>query len=539
MPAATSTSRSRSRRRARKPRRCSPTPRRAASWSAPGISASFERPALLAREHLDDDRRRRPHRELLLVPHGAPHHHRRRPGQGHPAARRLPAGRAAPRSARAAGRADPDQGLDVRPSGDVYALLRLGRLHRHRCWSRSAAAPSSSTSTSSAPTARCAPTTSPDVTQLIGPGTGPGVLFTPYRRAWQTLTGATSGFTRLILRGTSSYPGLTTLDRPFYDSIRARQRCRSRRSRSSTRSTSASGSAPGSIAVEATAEAVGADTGSAKTAAVWRRPMRPKRGRARHRRHRAARQAGRRGAPPCRLSPSARHPARAAALGAGARRRVRRRRSARGARCRTVFAGVTTSCTAPPRPPAARTSTSATRSPRPGTCIEAAAAAGVQDVIQVSSLAVLKPGHAVAGRRTDAARRRQPRARPLRLGQGRIRGSGAAAGRELGLQVKVIRPGPLVDYAHFHAPGRLGRELGPYFVAIGGRRTPLSVLDVGTAARVIRSYVDDFAAAPQLVNLVEAPPRREASWSIVCAAIVRISKCSGFRPGFFGCCQDR
>ena len=41
------------------------------------------------------DRRRRPHRELLLVPHRPPHDHAGRPGQGHPAARRLSAGRAA------------------------------------------------------------------------------------------------------------------------------------------------------------------------------------------------------------------------------------------------------------------------------------------------------------------------------------------------------------------------------------------------------------------------------------------------------------
>ena len=50
-----------------------------------------------------------------------------------------------------------------------------------------------------------------------------------------------------------------------------------------------------------------------------------------------------------------------------------------------------------------------------------------------------------------------------------------------------------------------------YLRVVGGRRAPLSVCDVGTAARVIRSYVEDFDAAPELVNLVEAPApsRRE------------------------------
>ena len=69
----------------------------------------------------------------------------------------------------------------------------------------------------------------------------------------------------------------------------------------------------------------------------------------------------------------------------------------------------------------------------------------------------------------------------------------------------MIRPGPLVDFADFHAPGRLGREVGPWYVAIGGRKSPLSVLDVGTGARVIRSYIDDFDSAPDIVNLVESP----------------------------------
>ena len=39
----------------------------------------------------------------------------------------------------------------------------------------------------------------------------------------------------------------------------------------------------------------------------------------------------------------------------------------------------------------------------------------------------------------------------------------------------------------------------------------VSVCDVGTAARVVRSFVEDFAAAPPILNLVEspAPTRKE------------------------------
>ncbi|MEZ5287587.1 MAG: NAD-dependent epimerase/dehydratase family protein [Vicinamibacterales bacterium] len=137
--------------------------------------------------------------------------------------------------------------------------------------------------------------------------------------------------------------------------------------------------------------------------------------------------------------------------------------------------------------------------------IEGAAAAGVRKVLHVSSLAVLKPGN---GRMVDektAVDAGNLERGPYVWGKAESELLAERLGRDLGLQVKVVRPGPLVDYAAYQPPGRLGREVGPWYVAIGGRRTPLSVLDVGTGARVIRSYVDDFDAAPDMVNLVESP----------------------------------
>ena len=44
------------------------------------------------------------------------------------------------------------------------------------------------------------------VTRLLGPGTGPGILLTPYRRAWQTLKGATKNVTGIIFGHHGSYP---------------------------------------------------------------------------------------------------------------------------------------------------------------------------------------------------------------------------------------------------------------------------------------------------------------------------------------------
>jgi len=139
--------------------------------------------------------------------------------------------------------------------------------------------------------------------------------------------------------------------------------------------------------------------------------------------------------------------------------------------------------------------------------LETAAAAGVKRIVHISSLAVLKTSREV-GRALDEnvpvdagslARG------PYVWGKAESEIIAQKAGAELALDVRVIRPGPLVDYGHYHPPGRLGRELGPWFVAMGPKRGALSVCDVSTAARVVRSYLEDFSSAPPVLNLVEAP----------------------------------
>ncbi|MEP7118284.1 MAG: NAD(P)-dependent oxidoreductase, partial [Acidobacteriota bacterium] len=140
--------------------------------------------------------------------------------------------------------------------------------------------------------------------------------------------------------------------------------------------------------------------------------------------------------------------------------------------------------------------------------LEAAAAAGAKQVIHTSSIAVLVSSSSL-GRPVDESAPIDPNTAargPYVWGKAESEIVARQRGPEIGLDVKVIRPGPLVDYTHFHPPGRLGRELGPFFVGIGPKRGPLSVCDVTTAAQVVRSYLEDFAAAPPTLNLVESPP---------------------------------
>jgi predicted dehydrogenase/nucleoside-diphosphate-sugar epimerase len=398
------------------------------------------------------------------------------------------------------------KGIDARSTGDVYTLLRLGdttgivlvtlsgrpvEQYQHLCgtagWMR-------------------ADYVTGGVIRLLGPGAGLGILFTPFRRALRTLSGATTGIWRLVFKRKTSYPGLTTLVERFYGSIRGRE---------------ASPMTPRSILdtvticerigqaldeAEQRQEKVAATQLAARTQALP--PVQTDRG--------TVLVTGGTGLLGKRVAEELRH--------AGFAVRVLSRRVPRfstrlpgvdyvaGDLARPlapdVVKGVTlvAHCaaeTAGGQQDHERNSIAATRN-----VIEAAARAGVKRVVHISSLAVLKPGREVGGPLDESS--------PLdagNLGRGPYVWGKAESevlvqnlGRELGVDVRIIRPGPLVDYDDFHAPGRLGREVGTLFVAIGGKRSPLSVCDVGTAARVIRSYAESFDAAPPLVNLVEAPP---------------------------------
>lgn len=135
--------------------------------------------------------------------------------------------------------------------------------------------------------------------------------------------------------------------------------------------------------------------------------------------------------------------------------------------------------------------------------LEAMQSAGVQKLINISSVAVLKPGPSVL--REDSAVDRGNLSRGPYVWAKAEAEALAIERSNANLQVKTIRLGPLVDFGEFTAPGRLGRDVARLFVAMGSRSKPLSVCDVGTAAQVIRYYVEQFAAAPATVNLLEVP----------------------------------
>jgi nucleoside-diphosphate-sugar epimerase len=148
-----------------------------------------------------------------------------------------------------------------------------------------------------------------------------------------------------------------------------------------------------------------------------------------------------------------------------------------------------------------------------GNILRAAAAAGVARVIHVSSLAVLaKPvGRGPVTDQTPLVS--QSRAfGPYVWGKLESERLAIELGRQLGIDVKIARPGPLVDFGNFEPPGRLGRRIGNFYVAVGTPGDRLPVTQLRFAARVLIWMLDCFDSAPQTINLLdpELPTKREA-----------------------------
>ena len=401
------------------------------------------------------------------------------------------------------------KGVDVRTSGDVYALLRLGDCTGIVIVTLSGRPIEQYQHLIGTNGSLRADYVTGSVVNLSGPGTGPGVLFTPYRRASQTVRGATRGFAGLIFGKHGSYPGLTTLAERFYATIRdgkpspltpqsivdtvdvcerigaalADVECTTEAKARTKVDTAAAALPP------ATASGVLVTGGSG----FLGRPVVTE---LRHAGY-PVRSLGRR-VPPW----SARIPGVEYAAGDLARPLDP---------ALMAGVGVVVHCaaeTAGGKDDHERNSIAATRH-----LIEAAAAAGVKEFVHISSVAVLKTGREVGGpidetTPIDAGNLGRG---PYVWGKAESEVLAQKLGAEKGMRVRVIRLGPLVDYQDFNPPGRLGRELGPIFVAVGPKNRALSVCDIRTAGRVIRHYLQQPDAAPAVVNLLEspAPLRRE------------------------------
>jgi predicted dehydrogenase/nucleoside-diphosphate-sugar epimerase len=394
-------------------------------------------------------------------------------------------------------------GLSLDASGDVYALLRLGTVTAVVIVTLNGRPVEQYQNIIGTNGSLRADYIGGFLGRLVGPGTGPGVLLTPYRRALQSMTGTTRGVIRLIRGG--SYPGLRTLILRFYESIRdgsapplsprsildTVQVCEQIGLRldeaerlqedAAHRQLDAAEAALGAPAPGAPRVLLTGGTGllGKRVAEELRRAGYP------------VRVVTRRLPPFSRRVPGVEYVA--ADLGRGVDPALLQQ---------VGFVVHAAAETSGGKDDHRRNSIEATRQ-----LIKTAAAAGVMGLVHVSSLAVLKTSREM-GRALDETTPVDDNSLargPYVWGKAESEKLAQELCREVGLPLKVIRPGPLVDYTAYHPPGRLGRELGPLFVAMGPKHGALSVCDVTTAARVIRSYLDDFAAAPPMLNMVESP----------------------------------
>lgn len=143
--------------------------------------------------------------------------------------------------------------------------------------------------------------------------------------------------------------------------------------------------------------------------------------------------------------------------------------------------------------------------------VSGSAAAGIRHFLHVSSLAVLAQAH---GEPIGDHHPLEPNSKgsgPYVWGKLESERRAVDLGKELGVSVKVIRPGALVDYRDFDPPGRLGKRLGNIFIAVGSPADKLGVVDVAFAGRCLAWMVDTWDEVPSPLNLLDPvlPTKRD------------------------------
>lgn len=343
------------------------------------------------------------------------------------------------------------------------------------------------------------------VVRLPGPGaSAPAVVLKPFSKAWQTGWGSFRGLLKLIFRRHKSYPGLAELLERFYASI--------------------AGTAPAPMTRADVLDTVRlCEEIGMPLAAAWRRA------------EDAAEDAFRRLEASLTDRPAPRgrvlltggtgmlgRPTARALQGSGWQVRVpvRRDLSARerlpgveyvradlGAGVPDeLMAGVdlvvhAAAETAGDQSEHERNTVAATRN-----LLDAMIRSGVRRLVNISSVAVLKPAATGQPQREDSPVDADNLARGPYVWAKAAAELEAARRAEAGdIDLRTIRLGPLVDYETYTPPGRLGREVARLFVGMGSRGGTLSVCSVATATAVIRDYCERFEAAPARVNLLEVP----------------------------------
>jgi len=131
-------------------------------------------------------------------------------------------------------------------------------------------------------------------------------------------------------------------------------------------------------------------------------------------------------------------------------------------------------------------------------------AARVTRLVLVSSLSVLRPPRVPWERQNESTPRpREPRRfGAYTWGKSQQEQLVQHEAPRLGISVRIVRPGALVDWSGL--PGLMGRHLyGAWYLGLGRPSLPLAVCDVGRCADAIAWCATHFDQAPAVVNLFD------------------------------------
>jgi nucleoside-diphosphate-sugar epimerase len=138
--------------------------------------------------------------------------------------------------------------------------------------------------------------------------------------------------------------------------------------------------------------------------------------------------------------------------------------------------------------------------------LQAMHAARVHRLVLVSSLSVLRPPRTASECQDESTPRpRDPRIfGPYAWGKSLQEEVAEREAAALGIAIRIVRPGALVDWDEPALPGVMGRRLfGRWHLGLGRPSLPIAVCDVESCADAIAWCAMNFEKAPPIVNLLD------------------------------------
>jgi nucleoside-diphosphate-sugar epimerase len=134
------------------------------------------------------------------------------------------------------------------------------------------------------------------------------------------------------------------------------------------------------------------------------------------------------------------------------------------------------------------------------------AAAGVRQLVYVSSISVLQPPRSARERQDEKTplAANAERLGPYTWGKCAAEALVAAAHARHDIAASIVRPAALFDWEDIDVPGLVGKRLfGRWHLGFGRSALPFAACEVGMAGAAIAWIAEHFADAPPVINLID------------------------------------